>query len=60
MKADFVAGVLEGFEGTLDDVLDRVTDPRLKGEVEALQRHIASKRHQLEAAKATEPSTAVS
>ena len=59
MKADFVAGVLEGFEGTLDDVLDRVTDPRLHGEVEALLRRIASKR-QLEAAEAMEPSTAVS
>ena len=48
MNADFVVGVLEGFEGTLDIVLDRVTDPALYGEVEALQQHIASRRQQFE------------
>jgi hypothetical protein len=52
MTAGFVAAVLEGFEGTLDVVLERLGDGDLKREVEALQEHIASKRQQFEA---TEP-----
>jgi hypothetical protein len=45
----FVAAVLEGFEGTLDVVLERLVDGDLKREVEALQEHIARKRQQFEA-----------
>jgi len=55
MTPGFVAAVLEGFEGTLDVVLERLGDGDLKREVEALQEHIASKRQQFEA---TEPLTA--
>ena len=55
MTPGFVAAVLEGFEGTLDIVLERLVDGDLKREVEALQEHIASKRQQFEA---TEPLTA--
>ena len=36
MNADFVTAVLEGFEGTLDAVLEGLIDPMLHGEVEAL------------------------
>lgn len=49
MTPGFVAAVLEGFEGTLDVVLERLGDGDLKCEVEALQEHIASKRQQFEA-----------
>jgi hypothetical protein len=49
MTPGFVAAVLEGFEGTLDVVLERLVDDDLKREVEALQEHIASKRQQFEA-----------
>ncbi|MCW5979607.1 MAG: hypothetical protein KIT09_16130 [Bryobacteraceae bacterium] len=52
MTPGFVAAVLEGFEGTLDAVLERVDEGDLKREVEALQAHISSKRQQLEAAEA--------
>ena len=55
MTTGFVAAVLEGFEGTLDVVLERLVEGDLKREVEALQEHIARKRQQLEA---TEPLTA--
>ena len=37
MTPGFVAAVLEGFEATLDAVLERLDDGDLKREVEALQ-----------------------
>ncbi len=49
MTPGFVAAVLEGFEATLDAVLERLEDGDLKREVEALQEHISSKRQQFEA-----------
>lgn len=52
MTPGFVAAVLEGFEGTLDAVLDRVDEGDLRREAEALQVHIGSKRQQIEAAEA--------
>ena len=58
MTPGFVAAVLEGFEGTLDVVLDRLGEGDLKKEVEALQEHIASKRQQFEATEASELITA--
>ncbi len=48
MTPGFVAAVLEGFEGTLDAVLEDVHEEDLKREVEALQAHISSKRQQIE------------
>ena len=50
----FVAAILEGFEGTLDVVLEHLGDGDLKREVEALQEHIAGKRQQFEATEASE------
>jgi hypothetical protein len=44
----FVAAVLEGFEGTLDAVLERVDDGELRREIESLQVHIAAQRHEFE------------
>jgi len=55
MTAGFVAAVLEGFEGTLDAVLERLGDGDLKREVEALQAHLSNKRQQFEATEASEP-----
>ena len=48
MTAGFVAAVLEGFEGTLDVVLERLDEGDLKRDVEDLQARIGSKRQQLE------------
>lgn len=44
MNADFVAAVLEGFEGTLDEVIERVVSPALKADLEILQTSICSLR----------------
>jgi len=41
MTADFVVRILEGFEGTLDEVLERLKQGHLRQEIEALQQHIA-------------------
>lgn len=60
MTPGFVAAVLEGFEGTLDVVLDRLGNGDLKREVEVLQAHICSKRQQFEARESSEPVTAAS
>ena len=60
MTPGFVAAVLEGFEWTLDAVLERLDDGDLKREVEALQEHISSKRQQFEATGISEPVTAAS
>ncbi len=60
MTPGFVAAVLEGFEGTLDAVLERLDEGGLKLEVEDLQAQIASKRQQFEAREVATPVTAVS
>jgi hypothetical protein len=57
MTTGFVAAVLEGFEATLDAVLERLDDGNLKHEVETLQEHISSKRRQFEATEISEPVT---
>jgi hypothetical protein len=60
MTPGFVAAVLEGFEGTLEAVLERVDEGDLKREVEELQTQIATKRQQFEAREVTAPIMAVS
>jgi hypothetical protein len=40
----FVAGVLEGFEGTLDEVIGRVENPDLNAHLDALRSHVAALR----------------
>jgi hypothetical protein len=60
MTPGFVAAVLEGFEGTLDAVLELHLDDALRRELEELQAHIAGKRQHFEAAESSEPVTAVS
>lgn len=49
MSAEFFAGILEGFEGTLEEVLVRSLPMELREIAEALQQHIAAKREQVEA-----------
>jgi hypothetical protein len=44
----FVAGVLEGFEGTLDEVVGRVEDPELNRRLDKLRRQIAALRKSIE------------
>lgn len=58
MTPGFVAAVLEGFEGTLDAVLERVGDGELRREIESLQQQIAGRRRNFEEQEdlATEPS----
>ena len=48
MTPGFVAAILEGFEGTLDAVLERVDDDELRRDIESLQEHIAGHRRTLE------------
>ena len=55
MTPGFVAAVLEGFEGTLDVVIERLTGGDLRSDVEELQAHIARKRQQFEAANVSAP-----
>ena len=40
----FVAAVLEGFEGTLDEVVGRVENPSLKAQLDALRGQVAALR----------------
>lgn len=56
MTTGFVAAILEGFEGTLDAVLERLGDGELRGEVESLQEHVAAQRRALEEQEVLEPS----
>jgi len=45
----FVAGLLEGFEGTLDEVVGRVEDPELNAQFDALRSQVAALRMRIEA-----------
>jgi hypothetical protein len=40
----FVAGVLEGIEGTLDEVVGRVEDQELKAQIDSLRSQVAALR----------------
>jgi hypothetical protein len=44
----FVAGVLEGFEGTLDEVVGRVANPELNSQLDALRSRAAAIRISIE------------
>ena len=48
MTPGFVAAVLEGFEGTLDAVLEQLGDGEFRREIESLQEHIARQRREFE------------
>jgi hypothetical protein len=60
MIPSFLAGVLEGFEGTIAVVLERLGESDLRRKVEELQAHLASKRQQCEAMDASEPGAVAS
>jgi hypothetical protein len=44
----FVAAVLEGFEGTLDEVVGRVEDPEVNAQLDALRGQVAALRISVE------------
>jgi hypothetical protein len=44
----FVADVLEGIEGTLDEVVGRVENPELNAQLDALRRQVAKLRIRIE------------
>lgn len=48
MSPEFVAALIEGFEGTLNEVLDRLPDGELWQEMKALQEHLCRLRHSLQ------------
>jgi hypothetical protein len=56
----FVAAILEGFEGTLEAVLERLEENGLKREVTALHEHIARKRQEFEAQDAEDLAATIS
>jgi hypothetical protein len=45
----FVAAVLEGFEGTLDELIERVEEPELKVRLDLLQGQVTALRTSIEA-----------
>ena len=48
LDAGFVAGILEGIEGTLDEVIERVNNPELKASLDALQTTVTALRTSIE------------
>lgn len=59
MTPGFVAAVLEGFEGTLDAVLEQLGDGDLQRDVQALQEHIAQQRRKIGEQEVLEPAPPV-
>jgi hypothetical protein len=45
----FIAGVLEGLEGTLDEIVGRVEEPELNTRLDTLRRQVAAVRIYIEA-----------
>jgi len=50
LDAGFVAGVLEGIEGTLDEVIERLDNSELKASLDALQTTVTALRVSIEPA----------
>ena len=48
LDAGFIAAVLEGFEGTLDEVIGRVASPELAADLAELQTRINALRVSIE------------
>lgn len=59
MTAGFGAAMLEGFEGTLDVVLERLDEGDLRRDMEDLQARIGSKREKLEALEISQQPLAI-
>ena len=58
MTADFVAALLEGFEGSLKAVLERLEEGDLRREVQALRDQIHGRRRRIEATETAETDAA--
>ena len=48
LDAGFVAGVLEGIEGTLDEVIERLDNSELRASLDALQTTVTALRVSIE------------
>ena len=48
LDAEFVVGVLEGIEGTLDEVIERLDNSELKASLDALQTTVTALRVSIE------------
>jgi hypothetical protein len=48
LDAGFVAGVLDGIEGTLDEVIERLDNSELKASLDALQTTVTALRVSIE------------
>jgi hypothetical protein len=48
LDSSFVAAVLKGFEGTLDEVVERIASPELRADLGVLQTHINALRVSIE------------
>lgn len=56
LDSSFVAGVLEGIEGTLDEVIERVDNAELRASLDVLQSRVTALRVSIDPAqRATEP-----
>lgn len=60
LDSSFVAGVLEGIEGTLDEVIERVDNAELRASLDVLQSRVTALRVSLDPAqRAIEPAEQV-
>ena len=57
LDAGFVAAVLEGIEGTLDEVIERVEISELRASLDVLQSRVAALRMSIEPAETREHGT---
>ena len=48
LDAEFVAGVLEGIEGTLDEVIERLDNSELRASLDAVQTTVTALRVSIE------------
>ena len=58
MTPEFVAALLEGFEGSIEAILERLGEGDLRREIQALQDQIAGKRRRIEAREHAKAETA--
>ncbi len=54
LDAGFVAAVLEGIEGTLDEVIERVEIPELRASLDVLQSRVTALRVSIESGESAD------
>ena len=60
LDSSFVAGVLEGIEGTLDEVIERVDNAELRASLDVLQSRVTALRVSLDPSSREQEGTAES